>query len=500
MSTVLDLLERTAGNYPDLIAVTSPQQSSQVTWSELRGRARHWGAGLAAQGVAPGDRVAIVLGNTLEFPIALFAVLYAGGVAVPVNSRLTPTEAAGILAHSEVKLAICNRETRPLADASVPVLEPQGLDQEQPAALPPGPAGTDDAEIIYTSGTTGQPKGVVMTHAAVVETAAMAAYEFGMRPRDRVAVLMPVTHSAPLNLFLVGATYTGSTVVLDTFNPRDCAAMLALLEREAAQYLFAAPVAYLLALGADPSRYNLSAMKCWVYGGAPMSTAQVQTVRGAFGGRWMGVYGLTESGPNGIALADEDHDLHAGSLGWHPTVNTEVRLVDGEGRDVPAGTPGELIMRTPSAMRAYFKNPEATSAVLRDGWIYTGDMARRDGDGYYWMLDRKKDLILSGGYNVYPREVEDAVLTHPAVLDVAVVATPHPEWGETVAAVVVLQPGRALSLEQLRDHLRPLLASQKHPRRLEVVTALPRNATGKLLREEVRRTLASAPPTAQPGS
>lgn len=490
MSTVLDLLERTAGNYPDLVAVTSPQQGQQITWHDLRVRAKQWGSVLAAQGVARGGRVAIVLGNTLEFPVALFGVLYAGGVAVPVNPRLTPSETARILAHSEATLAICHRATRSLADTQVPVLEPEGLDQGQASALPLAPTGDDDAEIIYTSGTTGDPKGVVMTHAAVVETAAMAAYEFGMRPRERVAVLMPVTHSAPLNLFLVGSVYTGSTVVLDTFNPRDCDAMLQLLEREAVQYLFAAPVVYLLALQAQPSRYRLSAMKRWVYGGAPMSSAQTQQVRRAFGGHWMGVYGLTESGPNGIALADDDHELHAGSLGWHPTVNTEVRLVDGDGRDVPAGTPGELIMRTPSAMRCYLKSAEATAAVLRDGWIYTGDMASRDREGYYWLLDRKNDLILSGGYNVYPREVEVAILTHPAVVDVAVVATPHPQWGETVAAVLVLREGTTMSLEQLREHLGPLLASQKHPRRLEVVTTLPRNATGKLQKQELRQMLA----------
>ncbi len=490
MSTVLDLLERAAGNYPDLVAVRSPQQGRQLSWQELRTGAQHWGGVLVARGVAPGDRVAIVLGNALEFPLAFFAALYAGAVAVPLNARLTPNEAAGILAHSEVRLAICSRETCPLASATVPVLEPEELDRVPAAALPPLPAGHDDAEILYTSGTTGQPKGVVMTHAAIVETAAMAAYEFGMRPGERVAVLMPVTHAAPLNLFLVGAVYTGSTVVLDTFNPRDCGAMLELLQREAVQYLFAAPVAYLLALRAEPSGYDLSAMKQWVYGGAPMAADQVQAARKTFGGRWMGVYGLTESGPNGIALADEDHDQHAGSLGWHPTVNTEVRLVDGDGLEVAAGTPGELIMRTPSAMRGYLKNPEATAAVLRDGWVHTGDMARRDAQGYYWMLDRKKDLILSGGYNVYPREVEEAILTHPAVLDVAVVATPHPEWGETVAAVVVLREGESLTLEQLRDHLGPRLASQKQPRRLEIVATLPRNATGKLLKQELRQLLA----------
>ncbi len=490
MATLLDLLERSARNFPEDTAIRSPRQEASLTWRELRRLALAGAGALAAQGVRPGDRVGMLLGNTIEFGPAFFAILYAGAVAVPVHARLTAGEARGILAHAEAAAVVCSPETAGLAGEGRRILTPEELRRGPAPAAALAVTSLDDAEVLYTSGTTGDPKGVVMTHAAVVETAAMAAYEFGMRPRERVAVLMPLTHSAPLNLFFLGSVYSGSPVVLDAFNPRDPAAMLAALAAEGAQYLFAAPVAYLLGLKADPSQYDLSAMKTWIYGGAPMSAQQVRAVRQAYGGRWMSVYGLTESGPNGMALGDEDHERKAGSIGWHPTVNTEVRLLGDAGEDVAPDVPGELVMRTPSAMRGYLKNPEATAAVLRDGWIHTGDMAVRDQDGYYWMLDRKKDLILSGGYNVYPREVEEAILTHPAVADVAVVATPHPEWGETVTAVVVLKEGGSLTLEELRGHLRPMLASQKHPRRLEIGETLPRNATGKLLRHELRDRLA----------
>ena len=490
MATILELLERSTRNFPDLTAVRSPRQGASLTWSELRRRSLAAAAGLRRLGVRPGDRVAILFGNVVDFPVAFFAALYAGTVVVPINARLTPVEVQGILRHAEARMAIAGEESRDLPGAACEVYSLDELEALGGPEILERPAPDDDAEILYTSGTTGSPKGVVMTHAAAAETAAMAAYEFGMRPGERVAVLMPLTHSAPLNLFLLGSVYTGSTVVLDTFNPRDPAAMLEVLAKERLQYLFAAPVAYLLGLRADPSRYDLSAMKRWVYGGAPMSADQVRAVRRAYGGSWMSVYGLTESGPNGMALQDEEHEEHAGSLGWHPTVNAEIRLLADSGEEVAAGEPGELVMRTPSAMRGYLKNPEATDQVLRDGWIHTGDMAVRDEQGYYWMLDRKKDLILSGGYNVYPREVEEAILTHPAVADVAVVAAPHPEWGETVAAVAVLKEGESLTLEELREHLRPILSSQKHPRRLEIVPALPRNATGKLLRHELRQRLA----------
>jgi len=488
MATLTEVLERAARNDGNAEAIRSPGRAEAITWGALREASLRWAGALAQAGVRPGDRVGILLGNIPEFPIAFFAALNLGAVVVPVNPRLTETEVRGILAHAEARAVICSGETKALA-GDLPTFTPPDLAAGEIRAPHAAQAG-DDAEILYTSGTTGNPKGVVMTHGAAVETAAMAAYQFGIRPRERVAVLMPLTHSAPLNLFLLGAAYAGATVILGAFDPRNPAGMLEVLAQERAQYLFAAPVAYLLGLRADPGRYDLSAMKSWIYGGAPMSREQVQAVRRAYGGRWMSVYGLTESGPNGMALDDEDHALHAGSIGWRPTVNAEVRLVDEAGVDVAPGQPGELAMRTPSAMRGYLKNPQATAEVLRDGWVHTGDMAVRDAEGYYWMLDRKKDLILSGGFNVYPREVEEAVLTHPAVADVAVVETPHPEWGETVTAVVVLKAGQELTLDALRTHLRPILASQKHPRRLEIAAALPRNATGKLLRHELRRQLA----------
>lgn len=499
MRTLPGLLIRNEIKYPDVLAVRAPATGVELTWSELGQRARRVAGTLLAAGVVPGDRVALLHGNDTGFVEAFFGAALAGGVVVPVNPRLTAPEAAYILGHAQARAAVVGAgftgiATEAAAGLSTRLVFPEdvlaagGADPvaRAGAAVTPGM----DAEILYTSGTTGRPKGVVLTHEAVVETAAMAAYQFGFRVGEHVLVLMPLTHSAPLNLFLVGAAYTGASVVVDTFNPREPAALLQVVAAERAEYLFGAPVAYLLGLRADPSRYDLSSMRLWVYGGAPMAPEQVQAVRGAYGGAWMGVYGLTETGPNGMALEPGQADGHAGSLGRDATVDTVIRLVDPSGAEVSDGEPGEIVMLTTSAMRCYLDDPESTAETLRDGWVWTGDVARRDEDGYLWMVDRKKDVVLSGGYNVYPREVEEVLLAHPAVADVAVVGTPHAEWGETVTAVVVLAEGASLTLEELRQFTAGRLASQKQPRRLEIVEAIPRNATGKILKHVVRSSLA----------
>lgn len=487
------LLERNARKYPAKLAVRYPAGNLTWTWQDLNARANAAAAALVQAGIRPGDRVALLIPNRPGFVQAYFGILKAGGVVVPINVRLTAGEASYILQDSGARALIADptlRETAERAAAGTGVERILGSDELDAlglAADPDLPASLDAlAEILYTSGTTGRPKGVELTHNAVHSVAAMMAYEIDIRKDDKVLILMPLTHSAPLNLTLLGAVYCGAASVLGDFTP---GALLDLTQAEKTTHFFGAPVAYLLGakLLAD-SPHDLSSAKCWVYGGAPMSREAVQAVRRAFPGKLVSVYGLTESGPNGVALHDEEHEAHAGSIGRAGVVNVEMRVVTPEGRDVPPGEAGEIIMRTPSALVGYHGNPQATREALRDGWVWTGDIARIDDEGYLWIMDRKKDVIISGGVNVYPKEVEDVLSTHPGVADVAVIGVPHAEWGETVAAVLVAR-GDQPSEAELQAFVRQRLADFKVPRLFRFVDAIPRNASGKILKHTLRESV-----------
>ena len=498
-----ELLERNARKYPSQTAIRFPEQDLTITWPELNRQAnslaRHLrGLGIGPAGVgAAGKKVAILIPNRPEFVVAYFAILKAGGVAVPVNVKLTPAEISYILQDSESRVLVFDESLRSVAEpacreaqvrfavstADLPEINAREPEEDQPSGL----GIFDPAEILYTSGTTGKPKGVVLSHHAAFSVGSMFAYETQIRQGDRVLTLMPLTHSAPLNLFLVAAAYAGAGHIIGTYLPP---VLPQLVQAEKATHFFGAPVAYLLT-GKMPNLgdFDLSSVKYWLYGGAPMSREAVHFAQAKFGGRFMSLYGLTESGPNGIALYPEEHAEHAGSIGWRGVVNVETRLVDAGGRDVvpaSAGGVGEIVMRGPSMMLGYYKNDEATREVIRDGWLWTGDMARVDEQGYLWVMDRKKDMIISGGVNVYPKEVEDVLGQHPDVVDVAVLGRPHPEWGETVLAVIVPKPEKNPTLHDLQAFCRQRLADFKHPRLMEVVPVIPRNASGKILKKDLR--------------
>ncbi|WP_018087055.1 class I adenylate-forming enzyme family protein [Desulfurispora thermophila] len=491
--TLHGLLARNAFKDPQGVALSWPQGQMTMTWRELAGRAEALAELLLARGVKKGERVAIFISNRPEFVVAFFGILQAGAVVVPLNVKLTPPEVAYILQDSGASGLIYEDALRSTAEEALRGLPTMKIILAE-RELPLRPSGVfnlevspaDVAEILYTSGTTGKPKGVILTHSAVYLVGSMIAYESDLRFGDVCLHLMPLTHSAPLNLFLVGATWAGAKHVLGTFTPE---VFLELVAAERVTHFFGAPVAYALALRVPGrERYDLSSVKRWIYGGAAMPATLAQQVAAHMPAPMLGLYGLTEAGPNGVAIYPWEHEKYAGSIGRRAAVNSMVRLVDDAGRDVPPGTVGEIIIKAPTVMQGYLNRPQETAETLRDGWVYTGDLAVQDQDGYIWVKDRKKDMIITGGVNVYPREVEEVLLLCPGVLDVAVVGVPHPDWGETVLAMAVLEPGRQPQEmeQQIKEFCRKSLADYKIPRLFQFVDAIPRNASGKILKHVIR--------------
>lgn len=488
---------RNARKYPQQEAVVEPH--ARHTWAELNQRVNQLANYLHDEhGVDFGHRVALLLPNNFAFIVSYFAVQRLGAVVVPINVRLATPELEYIVEDSGSDLVITCELTdaaiKPLADNGTNVIWMDniddllsGLDSDEFELN----VDQDDAcALLYTSGTTGKPKGVLFNHNALSAVGTMFAVEMEYKPTSRILSLMPFTHSAPLNLCLVGGTMVGAThVVAPTFTPD---LLLDLVEKERTTHFFGAPVAYLMtAQHSDIGNRDLSSMTHWIYGGGPLASEHANLARKAFrSDSFYCVYGLTEAGPTGCVLLPEEHGAKAGSIGKRAAYNTEVRLVDENNEPVKAGEPGELQLTGEGIMLGYWQNPDATDDTLTaDGWLKTGDIAIQDEDGYYWVKDRQKDLIISGGVNVYPREIEDALAEHPAVLESAVIGVEHPEWGETVRACVVLNRELNDPEATLKEHLKPLLADYKIPRQFMVMDELPHNANGKVLKHELRELL-----------
>lgn len=485
---------RNARKYPTQEAVVEPH--ARHTWAELDKRVNQLANFLRDEhGIAPGHRVALFLPNNFAFVVSYFAVQRLGAVVVPINVRLTTNELAYILEDSGSELVITCELTgtavQPLYEADTNAIWLDNIDE-----LLNGLEGDDitltidneDAcSLLYTSGTTGRPKGVLFNHAALQSVGMMFALEMEFKPESRLLSLMPYTHSAPLHLSLVGGTMVGSThVIAPTFTPD---LLLDLVEREKTTHFFGAPVAYIMtAQHPTIAQRDLSSMTHWIYGGGPLAAEHANMVRKAFrSDNFYCVYGLTEAGPTGTFLLPHEHATKAGSIGKRAAFHTEVRLVDDNNEPVATGQPGELQLTGGGIMLGYWRNPVATNDIItEDGWLKTGDIAIQDEDGFYWVKDRQKDLIVSGGVNVYPREIEDALASHPAVVESAVVGVPNEQWGESVKAFVVLNRDLADPDATLKTHLKPLLADFKIPRVFEVMDELPHNANGKVLKHLLR--------------
>ncbi|AEH47621.1 class I adenylate-forming enzyme family protein [Parageobacillus thermoglucosidasius] len=497
---ISELLARNARKFPDKTAIIDGNE--ELSYAEVDRTVNRLASSLARLGIRQGDKVILYMPNTKEFVFAYFAALRLGAIVVPANARLTASEVQYILHHSEAKAVIAHEwicgqiaplvgqgnvvwiKTGEAADGWVSMADLIAAGSPAPVVCPLNEA--DEATILYTSGTTGRPKGVLFTNRNIFAVATMMVIEAKMDRHSRILHMMPLSHSAPLHLFFVGGTYVGATHVLaPAFSPE---ALLQLVEQHEITHFFGAPVAYLLAAKHPRLHdYNLSSVRYWTYGGAPLSRTEVLFIASRFRtDRLMCLYGLTEAGPNGTYLSPEEHAEKAGSVGKYAALHCEVKIVDDQGKEVPPGEIGEIALRGESVMKGYYKDEEKTKETMKDGWLYTGDLARRDEDGYIWVIDRKKDIIISGGVNIYPKEVEDVLRTHPDIVDVAVIGVPHPEWGETAKAFVVAGKPLENLAEICKRFLKGKIADYKIPRLYEQIEELPRNATGKVLKQVLR--------------
>ncbi|HET9047219.1 MAG TPA: AMP-binding protein [Casimicrobiaceae bacterium] len=505
------LLARSARMWPRLPAVASGTHVLH-DYASLAGRAARLATAFVDAGLAPGDRVLLVARNVAGYIETLFACWWAGLVAVPVNSKLHPRELAFLLDDSGARWVFADERWCEALAASVGprverVIAICGSEHEalqaNARALSVGAVqASTPAWLFYTSGTTGRPKGVVISHGnlAAMAQAFLSDVE-AVAPGDAILHPAPLSHGS--GLYLVPHVARGAVSVVPESGGFDAAEIVALLDGWDRALFFAAPT-MVKRLVAAPAieRARLERLKCIVYGGGPMYVEDCKAAFAALGPRLAQIYGqgetpMTITAMDRALLADaiaRSDDARIGSVGV-AQLGIELRIADDDDRVLPAGTIGEVQVRGPTVMQGYWRNPAATAETLAGGWLHTGDLGMLDADGFLSLKDRSKDLIISGGSNIYPREVEEALLVHADVAEVAVVGRRHPDWGEEVVACIVARNPRAdkAALERALDaHCLARIARFKRPKAYVFLDELPKNETGKVLKTALREQVIDA--------
>ena len=493
MANLSSMLARAAAQHADRPAVRL--DDLVLTYAELSDAAGRMTALLAALGVAPGDRVAIMLPNVPAFPIAFYGALGAGGIAVPMNPLLKSREVAYYLGDSGAKVLFAwhtaaGEAAKGAADTGAQVIEVTEPDLATLLAglAPVTPitdqAGDDDAVILYTSGTTGRPKGAELTHASLSRNAELTTSTLLLAgPEDVVMGCLPLFHVFGLTCGLNATVVAGASLtLLPRFDPGKA---LEIIGRDRVTIFEGVPTMYAAMLHhPDRDDAEVSSLRTCISGGAAMPVEIMRGFEQVFGCIILEGYGLSETSP--VASFNHPHKQRKpGTIGT-PFEGVQMRVVDADGAALPVGEVGEIVIRGHNVMKGYWGKPEATAEAIPDGWFRTGDLATVDGDGYFTVVGRKKDLIIRGGYNVYPREVEEVLHEHPAVAEVAVVGIPHAELGEEVGAAVQLKPGAEAGPAELRAFARERVAAYKYPRHVWLVRELPKGPTGKILHREVQ--------------
>jgi len=475
------------------------------TWAESADRIARLGAGLTELGVGAGDRVAILSLNSDRYHEFLLATWWIGAVVNPINVRWSPAEIAYSLEDSGTRVLLIDDTflpALPAVRAAAPVVTtvvhcgeadtPEGLTPFE-SLLGHGTVGDlrvggdTLAGIFYTGGTTGFPKGVMLSHTNMV-TSSLGSQATGnfLVPGGRLLHAAPMFHLADIAAWLGRNLVGGTHVIVPMFTPDGVAD--AIQKHQITDSLLVPTMLQLLVDSPALKQADVSSLQKIIYGASPISEGLLDRVARAFPTASLSqAYGMTELAPVATMLSPEAHaDPVLRRSAGRAAPHSEVRIVDADGIEVPRGTVGEIAVRGGHVMLGYWNKPEETAAAVRDGWMHTGDGGRMDEAGYVFIVDRIKDMIVSGGENVYSAEVENAVATHPSVAACAVIGVPDPEWGERVHAVVVLQPGTSLDIEGLREHVKDRIAGYKAPRSLELMDALPMTGAGKILKRELR--------------
>ncbi len=486
------LLTESAKRTPDAPAVRLGEE--ELSYGELEERSACLATMLRKEGVRQGDRVGVMQPNVPGFAIAYYGVLRAGAVVVPMNVLLKRREIAFYLEDSGAKLLIAwhgfieeARAGAKEAGAKTIEVDPKVLlaysINHEPMAGLADTAEDDTAVILYTSGTTGKPKGAELTHLNLFRNADVSSRttcEIG--EGDIVLGALPLFHSFGQTVAMNASLKVGACLTLVArFDPGEA---LETMQRDGVTHFYGVPTMY-GALLHHPEResFDTSALRNCITGGASMPVEVLHGFEQAFGATVLEGYGLSETSP--VACSNHpEMERKAGSIGT-PIEGVEMRVVDEDDKPVAQGEVGEIVIRGHNIMKGYWQRPDATAEAMRGGWFHSGDMARTDEDGYFYIVDRKKDLIIRGGYNVYPREVEEVLYEHPKIREAAVVGIPHDEWGEEIGAAVVLHQGEELGAEEISAYVKDQIAAYKYPRLVWFLDDLPKGPTGKILKREI---------------
>lgn len=496
------ILTLTAHKFPNRVALICEEK--RMTYQEYEDRVNRLANGLLCLGLKKGDRVAVLLFNSIPMVEILFACAKTGGVFTPINFRFTAEEVFYILDHSDARFFVYEEEFSGLVEKIRPRLskveffisigEPAPLALNYETFLKGSPAQEpevslserDECQLMYTSGTTGRPKGAILTHENLLWNLFNTILGREEKEGEISMVIGPLYHTAALNNhFLTRVAMAGTSILIKHFDPEK---VMELIGKERVTVISGAPAAYHLMLSLPERHYDTSSItKCTT--GASILPNETKERLLKFFPNLTGiydVYGCTEATPS-IAILKAKDSMKKKECVGQAVPFLEVRIVNERDQDLPIGEVGEIICRGPNVMKGYYKDEEATREAIRGGWLHTGDLGRMDEEGFIYIVDRKKDMIVSGGENIYPREIEEVLYSHPKIEEAAIIGIPDSLWGESVRAVIVLKKGETMTEEEVIEYCKRHLASYKKPKSVEFVESLPRNPSGKVLKTLLRQ-------------